>query len=156
MRRAGPLLLAAALAACAAPPPQAPAGPAPAAAQTPPAAGPVNFELSAYEVVESAEADTLEYVQVYRAGQLLGRTETAAKSRPKLWRGELPEGNWPMRFEVWDSSDGVSGLRRPDEAQPRERFMRVEPGQRLGVVLKLFDQGRQYLYAITREPAGKD
>lgn len=146
MKRAGLLAVAAALAACAAPRP----GPGPQPAES--RAEPANFELSAYEVVETPEADTLEFVQVFVGGELKGRTQAAAKSMPKLWRGNLPDGNHPMRFEVWDSSDGVSGLRRPDELQPRERFVRIEPGQKTSVALKFYDQGRQYLFYLTREP----
>ena len=157
MRRAVGLLLAAALAGCASgkiklgPRPPA-ASTVPATAQVPPATPAFNFELQAYEVVGAPEEDTLEYVEVYLGGQLQGRTETAAKSRPKLWRGVLPEGNQPMRFEVWDSSDGVSGVRREDVLQPRERFFRVEPGKKTGVTLKITDEGRQPLFYVTREP----
>ena len=157
MRRAACLALAAALAGCASgkikPGPRPPsASTVPAAVQVPPAAPAFNFELQAYEVVGTTEEDTLEYVEVYLGGQLQGRTETAAKSRPKLWRGVLPEGNQPMRFEVWDSTDGVSGIRRPDELQPRERFFRVEAGKKTGVTLKITDEGRQPLFYVTREP----
>jgi len=125
---------------------------APAATQVPPAAAVPDFELTTYEVVATSEEDTLEYVQVFVDGRLQGRTETAAKSRSKFWRGDLPEGNWLMRFEVWDSTDGVSGVRRPDELQPRERFFRVEPGKKTFVTLKLTDQGRQSALSIAREP----
>ncbi|MCX5797463.1 MAG: hypothetical protein NTY77_18380 [Elusimicrobia bacterium] len=151
MKRLVSLALAALWAGCAAPKPAA-KGPEPAAVQTPPAAASANFELKAYEVVGTPEEDTLEYVQIYVGGALQGRTETAAKSRPKLWLGRIAEGNHPMRFEVWDSSDGVSGLRRPDGLQPAERFFRVEPGKKTTVTLKFTDQGRQSLFYVTREP----
>jgi len=144
----GALALAAAFSvwSCAAPKPRPGVGPSPSAV------APSNFELSAYEVVVTPEDDTLEYVAVFVDGQLKGRTEVAAKSRPKLWRGMLPEGNHPMRFEVWDSTDGVSGVQRPDDLQPRERFIRIVPGQKTGVVLKLYDRGRRHLFSFTREP----
>ena len=153
MRRLATLALAALGLGCAAPKPKpaVAASTAPAVAQTPPAAASANFELSSYEVVGTPEEDTLEYVQVFVDGQLQGRTEIAAKSRPKLWRGRLQEGNHPMRFEVWDSSDGVSGLRRPDDLQPTERFFRIEPGHKTSVTLKLTDGGRQPLFYVTRD-----
>ena len=115
-------------------------------------AGPAaNFEFSAYEVVETPAEDAREFVAVLVDGQEKGRTPVAPKSQLKSWRAELPAGNYPMRFEVWDSTDGISGARRPDELQPRERFIRIEPGQKTVVVLKFYDKGRQnYLY-ITRE-----
>ena len=153
MRRLAPLALAALWAGCAAPKPKpAPAASTvPAAAQTPPAAASPNFELSSYGVVGTPEEDTLEYVQVFVDGALQGRTETAARSRPKLWLGRVSEGNHPMRFEVWDSSDGASGMRRPDDLQPGERFFRVEPGKKTRVTLKFTDGGRQSLFYVTRD-----
>jgi hypothetical protein len=57
-----------------------------------------------------------------------------------------------MLFEVWDSSDGVSGVRRPDGQQPPQRRVRVEAGYKTSVVLKLTDSGRQAFFYITREP----
>ena len=151
--------LAALWAGCAAPKPRPAAKPpapaastVPAVAQIPAAAASPNFELNSYEVVDTSEEDTLEYVQVFMDGQVQGRTEIAAKSRPKFWRAQIPEGNHPMRFEVWDSTDGVSGVRRPDDLQPVERFFRVEPGKKTSVTLKLTDRGRQPLFSVTREP----
>lgn len=157
MKRLAPLALAALWAGCAAPKPRPTAAPpvaptAPAVAQTPPAAAAPNFELESYEVVGTPEEDTLEYVQVFVDGQLRGRTETAVRSRPKLWLGQIAEGNHPMRFEVWDSSDGVAGVRRLDELQPGERFFRVEAGKKTRVTLKLTDGGRQSLFYVTRDP----
>ncbi len=140
MKRLIPLVLAALWAGCAAPKPK------------PAAVAASNFEFNSYEVVGTPEEDTLEYVQVFVDGQPQGRTETAAKSRTKLWLGQIAEGNHPMRFEVWDSSDGVSGARRPDELQPGERFFRIEPGQKTRVTLKFTDAGRQSLLYVTREP----
>lgn len=139
------LALAALWAGCAAPRPRP-------AAQIPPAAAGANFELSSYEVVGTPEEDTLEYVQVFLDGRLQGRTEVAAKSRPKLWLGRISEGNHPMRFEVWDSTGGASGVRRPEDLQPRERFIRVEPGFKTSAVLRFSEQGRRSLLSITYEP----
>jgi hypothetical protein len=157
MKRLIPLALAAFWAGCAAPKPE-PARPlAPVAATTaavaqiPPAPGSPNFELRFFEVVATPEEDALEYAQVFMDGRLQGRTEIAAKSRPKLWRSQIPEGNHPMRFEVWDSTDGVSGVRRPEDMQPGERFFRVEPGKKTSVTLKFTDRGRQSLFYVTRD-----
>jgi hypothetical protein len=154
MKRLAFLALAALWAGCVAPKPAVKppaASSVPAVAQIPPAVASPNFELNAYEVVGTPEEDTLEYVQVFMDGQVQGRTEIAAKSRPKLWRAQIPEGNHPMRFEVWDSSDGVSGVRRGDDLQPAERFFRVEAGKKTGVTLKFTDGGRQSLFYVTRE-----
>jgi len=154
MNKPLPGLLAAALFfACAAPRPEPAAPPAPVADEQP-QPSPANFALEAYEVVESPEDDTPGFFAVYLGTETepQGRTEIAPKSRRKRWLGALPEGNHLMRFEVYDSTDGVSGLRRPGEAQPRERFIRVEPGKNTSVVLKLYDRGRQSLFSVTREP----
>ena len=112
---------------------------------------PKNFEFKAYEVVETVSEDTREFVVVFIGGQEKGRTGIEAKSKFKDWRAELPVGNYPMRFEVWDSTDGVLGVRRPDDLQPRERFVRIEPGQKTSAVLKFYDKGRQNFLYITRE-----
>ena len=116
-----------------------------------PSGPPANFEFGAYEVVETASEDIREFVVVFIGGQEKGRTEMAPKSKLKSWQAELSAGNYPMRFEVWDSTDGVSGARRPDDLQPRERFIRIEPGKKTSVVLKFYDKSRQNFLYITRE-----
>ena len=110
-----------------------------------------NFEFSAYEIVETPSEDIQEYVTVFINGQEKGSTEIDLKSRLKFWRTELSPGNYPMHFEVWDSTNGITGVRRADDFQPRERFVRVEPGQKTSVVLKFYDKGRQNFLYITRE-----
>lgn len=147
MRTAAAAALAAVLfLACAAP------RPAPQAQQPLPPAGPANFELEAYEIPESVEADTPEFFAVYVDSEYRGRTDIAPKSQRKRWLAELPEGNHLMRFEVCDSTDGVSGVPRPADAQPRERFVRVAPGERTRVVLKGTERGRQFVFEVAREP----
>lgn len=159
------LMLAVLLCACAAPPlevprdavaesqpPAAPAAEVALSTETTVAAPPApNFELAAYQVVEDPEDDTLEYFEVFLGTQAVGRTDIAPKSRRKLWLGALPEGNHLMRFEVFDSTDGVCGVSRSPERQPRERFIRVAPGQMTRLVLKAYDQGRRFLFNVSRD-----
>ncbi len=158
MKRLIPLTLAALLAGCVAPKPKTArplahmASTVPAVAQIPPAPAAPNFELNSYEVVGTPEEDTLVYVQVFVDGRLQGRTEIAAKSRPKIWSWRILEGNHPMRFEVWDSTDGVSGVRRPDDVQPGERFFRVELGKKTSVTLKFTNRGQQAFFYADRDP----
>lgn len=139
-RRAAVLLAGAAfLTACARPRPGVPA-PAPSA----------NFELVLREVVATAEEDTPVYAEVFVDGRPAGRTQEGPRSREKLWRAELEEGNRLLRFEVWDSTEPAR--RWPDEMQPRERFIRVEPGMTTKVDLKFYDRGRQYDLVVGRRP----
>ena len=127
-------------------------GPAAVAAPLPaPPANP-NFVLKLREVVDSLAEDTTSYALAFIDGAGAGRTPAAPRSEEKAWSAELPEGNHLMRFEVWDSTDGVSGIVRPGSLQPRERFIRVLPGQKTEVRLRFFDRKRRHDFEITREP----
>lgn len=106
-----------------------------------------NFMLTLYEVVASPEDDTPVFAEVWVDGQPAGRTPEAPRSQPKSWGSVLPDGNHLMRFVVQDSTGAWSADR-----QPRERFFRVEPGQRTVVTLKYFDRGRQHELTVDRQP----
>lgn len=138
------LLAALLLAGCTAPPRQTgPAAPEP--PPPPPAAS--NFMLTMYEVVGSPEEDTPAWAEVFVDGQPSGRTPEGPRSQPKSWGAVLPEGNRLLKFVVQDSTGAWSA-----ERQPRERFFRVEPGQRTVVTLKYFDRGRQHELLVDRQP----
>jgi N-acetylneuraminic acid mutarotase len=121
------------------------------AAQSPDAPKHPDLEILTYEVTGANTEESYCYAKIYADGKLLGQTETAQRSRPKRWLGTLPAGNHPLRIELWDRLSTEESARRPEDQQPRERFVRVEPGTNTKVELKLSDSGRRYSYIVTRE-----
>ncbi|MBI5244382.1 MAG: hypothetical protein HY922_12000 [Elusimicrobia bacterium] len=116
-----------------------------------PAEPPANFELSAYDVVESSEAEALSIVLVFVGGRLSGQTEAGLLSKEKRWAARLPAGNQPFRFERWVLPGTGDWIKAGDEFQPRERFYRVHDKSLTKVQLKFFDSGRRYAAQISRE-----
>lgn len=123
----------------------APTGVAPPA--SPPAA---NLELRIVEVIERADLDGLSYAKVHVGGEPRGQTEIAPRSREKRWSGRVAPGNHPVRVELWVLPGTADWRRLPDDAQPRERFVRVEEGSRSVYSLRRHPSGR-YDYEVTRE-----
>lgn len=177
MKRVLAVLAFAALAACAAPKPAPPTpeaprpqatepgvaevppaevtlatGPSVVAVPLPPPPADPNFQVRVREVVDTSADDTTSYALAFIDGVEAGRTPAGPRSEEKSWSAVLPEGNHLMRFEVWDSTDGVSGVARPQALQPRERFIRVLPGQMTEVRLRFFDRKRRHDFEITRRP----
>lgn len=109
-----------------------------------------NFELTLREVVAAPEEDTMVYAEVFIDAQPAGKIGPGRRSEEKRWEARLEEGNRLMRFEIWDSTQTAS--RWPEELQPRERFIRVEPGLKTKADLKFYDRGRQHDLQILREP----
>jgi hypothetical protein len=109
-----------------------------------------NFELILREVVGTPEEDSPVYAEVFVDGKPAGRTEPGLRSQEKRWEARLEEGNRLMRFEIRSSSETAG--RWPEDLQPRERFIRVEPGLKTKADLKFYDRGRQYDLQVLREP----
>lgn len=109
-----------------------------------------NFELIVREVVATPEEDEPVYAEVFVDGLPAGRAGPGPRSKEKIWRSNLEEGNRLLRFELWHSSAVPAAW--PADYQPRERFIRVEPGFKTKVDLKFYDRSRQYDLDISREP----
>lgn len=137
------------LAGCAASTPApSPAGAGAVAAPTPvPGA---NLEVRVSEVVERADLDALSYAKVYVDGELKGQTNIAPRSQDKSWQGVVPPGNHPVRAEMWDLPGTGDWQKPPDDAQPRERFVRVEAGGRAILAIRRHPGGR-YDFDVTRQ-----
>ncbi|MBI5882586.1 MAG: hypothetical protein HZB91_05730 [Elusimicrobia bacterium] len=124
----------------------------PPAAAAPKAVVDANFELTASEVVESAEADTVGFVKVFVDNELAGQTQAGPRSSERRWQGKLAPGNRLLRFEAWNMSPAGEPEAAAEEFQPRERFVRVEEGFRTKVLLKFSDGGRKNSLQASREP----
>lgn len=112
---------------------------------------PANFELSAYDVVESSEAEALSIILVFVKGRLAGQTEAGLLSKEKRWAARLPAGNQPFRFERWVLPGTGEWIKTGEEFQPRERFYRVDDKRLTKVRLKFFDSGRRHAMQISKE-----
>lgn len=120
-----------------------------------PEIGSPSFELTVHEVIASAFQDTAVILRIYAAGVLLGETTPAPRSQPKRWSAAIPDGNHLLRVEICDAvvTDGTFTFKPwPPERQPRERFIRVLPGELTSVMIKFFDAGRQNELAVERRP----
>jgi hypothetical protein len=116
-----------------------------------PPGGEANFELVVDEGGVGPAEDYPVYAEVFVDKRPAGRTGAGRRSAPKRWKGNLPEGNHLMRFEIHDErADGASRWR--DDLQPRERFIRVDRGSRTKVLLHFLDRGRRYEISIERVP----
>ena len=113
------------LSACAAPKPSYP--PPPFAAEPAPAPKKPNFELVVSETVPTPEQDGLSFTRLVADGADRGQTPVGRKSETRTLSVELPAGNLPIRLEQW-VLNGADWKRLDDPLQPRERFVRIEPG----------------------------
>ncbi|MFA6319011.1 MAG: hypothetical protein WC943_16495 [Elusimicrobiota bacterium] len=111
-----------------------------------------NFEVTAVEVVESAEADAVGFVKVYVDNELAGQTQAGPRSSERKWQGSLAPGNRLLRFEAWTAGPLGEPEPMPEEFQPRERFVRVEEGSLTKVLLRFTDGGRKSVLQVGREP----
>lgn len=132
-------------AACAAPGARAP-GQAPSIPST---AGPMNLEVRVTEVIERADLDGLAYAKVFVGGEERGQTNIAPRSQLKRWEGRVDPRNLPLRLELWVLPGTGDWQRLADDAQPRERFVRVEAGARSVVELRRHPSGR-YDFEVRR------
>ncbi|MBI5211054.1 MAG: hypothetical protein HY927_13875 [Elusimicrobia bacterium] len=111
-----------------------------------------NFELATFEVVENPEEDTVSFVKVFVDGEAAGQTQAGPKSSEKRWQSRLTAGNRLVRLEAWAVSPSGEAQLAAGDIQPRERFVRVEEGQRTKVSLKFYDKGRKNSLQVAREP----
>jgi hypothetical protein len=151
-------------AACAAPRAGAPAAPAPASAaarpsrplfpETPEVKDP-DFILVVSEVVPDPSEDEVSYTKVFVDGREAGRTEVGPKSQEHVLKLKLPIGNQPIRLEQWVLPGVGDWTRLDDDAQPRERFVRIEDGSVVRLELRFAENESSNTLALTREPAAR-
>jgi len=111
-----------------------------------------NFLLTANEAVASADQDLPSFFKVYVDNKEAGQTEIAPKSKEKKWGAELALGNHLFRFQAWVLPTPGEWTPLAEGWQPPERFIRVEPGLKTLVTLKLYDGGRRHSLQIDRQP----
>ena len=121
-------------------------------AQPPPIPADANALVTFSEAVAAPEDDIPAYAKVFIDGKLVGQTAIGPKSAPKAWGQVLEPGNHLFRFEAWLLPLPGEWAPLSVQWQPPERFIRVEPGRRTLVSLKLFDGGRRHSLEITRQP----
>ncbi|MBI5624447.1 MAG: hypothetical protein HY924_11770 [Elusimicrobia bacterium] len=124
----------------------------PPAPEPPKAVAEVNFELTAVEVVESAEEDAVGLVKVFVDNELAGQTQAGPRSSERRWLGALAPGNRLLRLEQWAAGPTGDPQLLPEELQPRERFVRVEEGFRTRVLVRFTDGGRKSTIQVSRDP----
>lgn len=121
-------------------------------ADQPPVAPDANFVLVVEEAVNGPEEDHLAYVLVTVDGVLAGKTAQLPRSRRKEWGLKVEPGNRLFRFDLWHLDPGGDWRPLDSQWQPRERFYRVEPGQRTVVTLRFNDGSRKHEATVRREP----
>lgn len=135
------------LSACARPRPSVPQPPP----LSPGAPQEANFVVKIDEIVEKAEEEGSSYANVFVDGAQAGQTSMGPKSREKRWEGALPVGNRLVRIEYWVLPGLADWARLPDQYQPRERFVRVEPGKRTIMAVRFHDKARRHSVNVSRE-----
>jgi len=151
-RRLGFFLLMALLAvACAAPQP-ASRPPLTTTVVEPPKPPPDNLEIVDYEIVPGPEHDWPARTRVYIDRAYAGQTEEAPRSREKRWSGRVAEGNRLIRLERWTFPRVWDWVKASEDDQLPERFVRVRPGKKTIVRLKLSDDGRERAVSIVDQP----
>lgn len=111
-----------------------------------------NFVLTVSEAVADSSQDLPSQTRVYVDGKLAGQTDVSPKSHDKSWGAALPDGNHLFRFEQWVLPAIGEWAPLADQWQPRQRFIRIEPGQRTLVTLKFSANERRYGLQIARDP----
>ena len=152
MRRALAALtaLAGCLAGCAAPKPTYP--PPPFAAAPAPEPKRPNFELTVTESVPSPDEDGLSFTRVIVDGVDKGQTPVGRKSQERTFSLQLSTGNMPVRLEQW-ALLGADWQRLDDSRQPRERFVRIEPGTVAKLKLHFAEREASHSLSVTRQSA---
>lgn len=141
--------------ACAAPKPKS-APPKPQPIVAPPKPMPDNLEIVDYEVVDGPDQDWPARTRVFIDRNFAGQTDEASRSREKHWSGRVAVGNRLVRLERWTFPRVWDWVRSPDDNQPPERFVRVHPGKKTIVRLRLSDQGREHTLQISEQPLPAD
>jgi hypothetical protein len=105
------------------------------------------------EAVGTPETDAMAYARVFLDGQEAGQTPVARRSDPKTWSARVAPGNHPLRVEYWTLPGAGDWEKLPDYRQPRERFVRVEPGTITRVKLRFAQGAKSYGLQVSREAA---
>jgi hypothetical protein len=111
-----------------------------------------DLQVVVFEVVENAEQEGSAYAKVFVDGQPAGETPQGPRSQQKAWSGPANPGNHLIKVEYWTLQGPENWVRLDDDRQPRERFVRVEPGARSRVTVKFFDRARQNALSVSKEP----
>lgn len=105
-----------------------------------------NFELVVVETVPNSEDEGVSFTKVFIGGQEVGQTPVGPRSQEKQVRLKFPVGNQPVRLEHWLLLPVGEWTRLPDARQSRERFVRVEDGTLVRLILRYGVDGAPSLH----------
>lgn len=102
-----------------------------------------NFILAVDESVPNPDDDGVSYTKIFVDGKEAGKTAVGRKSEEREVKLKLPPGNVLIRLEQWVLPPVGDWTRLDDSQQPRERFVRIEPGTIARLELR-FSDGEAY------------
>jgi len=112
-----------------------------------------NFILVVDESVPNPDDDGVSYTKIFVDGKEAGKTAVGRKSEERILKLKLEPGNVLVRLEQW-TLPGVGEWTRLEESlQPRERFVRVEPGTVARLELRFTDGEAYNTLTLSRQSA---
>jgi hypothetical protein len=102
-----------------------------------------NFILAVDESVPNPDDDGVSYTKIYVDGKEAGKTAVGRKSEERELKLKLPPGNVLIKLEQWVLPGVGEWTKLDDSLQPRERFVRIEPGTIARLELR-FSDGESY------------
>jgi hypothetical protein len=112
-----------------------------------------NFLLVVDESVPNPADDGVSYTKIFVDGQEAGKTAVGRKSEERTLKLKLPPGNVLIRLEQWVLPPVGEWTRLADALQPRERFVRIEPGTVARLELRFSDGEAYNTLTLSRQAA---
>jgi hypothetical protein len=112
-----------------------------------------NFILAVDESVPNPGDDGVSYTKIFVDGKEAGKTAVGRKSEERALKLKLPPGNVLIRLEQWVLPPVGEWIRLDDALQPRERFVRIEPGTVARLELRFSDGEAYNTLTLSRQAA---
>ncbi|HXS99772.1 MAG TPA: hypothetical protein VN915_03805 [Elusimicrobiota bacterium] len=112
-----------------------------------------NFILVVNESVPNPDDDGVSYTKIFVDGKEAGKTAVGRKSEERELKLKLPPGNVLIRLEQWILPGVGEWTRLDDSLQPRERFVRIEPGTIARLELRFSDGESYNTLTLSRQAA---
>ena len=112
-----------------------------------------NFILVVDESVPNPDDDGVSYTKIFVDGKEAGKTAVGRKSEERELKLKLPPGNVLVRLEQWVLPSVGDWTRLDDSQQPRERFVRIEPGTVARLELRFTDGEAYNTLTLSRQAA---
>jgi hypothetical protein len=112
-----------------------------------------NFLLVVDESVPNPADDGVSYTKIFVDGKEAGKTAVGRKSEERTLKLKLPPGNVLVRLEQWVLPPVGEWIRLADAQQPRERFVRVEPGTIARLELRFSEDEASNTLTLSRQAA---